>query len=601
MYQTDLEDLIDEHNLAHGLPLTPRNPPRPPVASSDLTAGAKPKRPRRPRRPRMVQTDIWELLEADQNAEAPTTPADALSVSTEEVPSSSQAKAPRGTEQPAHAEDAAKAEGIKFFKEAAHIRKEEPSQPAYDYRFLLKPIQGMLTPNGGRGPAICACGHARGKTVNVHLVDRSNGTQRATTTGIYRCGNGEACPICARHVAALRAKRYRMVHEAVNALGGTMLTFVFTIEHDRNDALAPLLAALKAASTGSRSDRFWNQKIAPLIHAVGAMIDVHVRWSRRGGWHPHLHVTLPCLARDTGALQTGAAMLIERFVERLAKLGYRASTERQSATILDARPSAYPAHHHRRAQIEGNLADDMDDDTSLSPFDIAELAVAGDVGMEGLFVEFFEAMRGTKSGVITATMARKLGIEASTDPGPRIDETTRVGSVPSPVWMKLLGLNLIGTFLNHVESFGREGWQRARWWAMQQTGLAPPVDVAMADEMTVAIKSIALLSDPEAKAIGRNFLASQLEGWTALHGHDLVAATLSYAEAHVAFTTHGNAEAEDMAAVLETWADKAARRRRDQVSHTTLPMGDGPPSPATVSHEFTPDRVRQSAPISQQI
>lgn len=572
MRQLDLEDFIDEHNLAHGLPHAPRNPPRPSVAFSGLLAMTKAKRPRRPRSSRKVQVDLEDLIAA-QNA------AGALQASTEKTPAQSQAAAPSDNEVAVSGQTATD-DSTKFLKEVAHIRKAETPQPAYDYRFLLRPIQGMLAPPTGKGPAVCACGHARGKNVNLHLIERENGTTRASAVGIYRCGNGEACPVCARHVAALRARRYRLVHEAVNAQGGTMLSFVFTVKHDSDDALAPLLAALKAASTGARSDRYWNEKIAPLIHAVGAMSDVHVRWSGRGGWHPHLHVTLPCLTADKEALQAGSAMLIERFVERLAKLGYCASPAQQSASILDARPNAYPAHHHRRAQVAGDLAAEMNEDTSLSLFDIAELAAAGDVKMEARFVEFFESMRGSKSGVISASMARKLNIEAGTDPGPGFDESTRVGSIASPVWMKLLDLNLTGTFLTHVETFGREGWQRSRWWALQQTGFAPPVDHAMAGEMTVALKAMALLSDPEAKAIARNYLASQVEGWTARHGHDLIAATLSYAEAHAAFTDHGDAEAEDMVAVFETWADKAARCRRDRVPHTTLSMSDDPPREA---------------------
>lgn len=583
MRSVDIEDLIDEYNAADGLPPAQRNPPHAPAASNALPV-AKAKRRRRPRQQRMVQTDLEEIIAVNKAAEAAGMVADVPCASPLEAFPPSEIDAPSTSEQPEQdTKDNEGEEDIKFLKEAVRIRTEETQQPAYDYRFLLRPIQEMLAPLRQRKDkekrlAVTVCGHARRKTVNVHLIDRGNGTQRASVTGIYRCGNGEACPVCARHVAALRAKRYRIAHEAVNALGGTMLTFVFTIGHDHNhnhdDALAPLLAALKSASTGARQDRFWNEKIAPLIHAEGAMTDVHVRRSSRGGWHPHLHVTIACLTKDMDALREGATMLIDQYVKRVHKLGYRARRPLQSVSILDARPNAYAAHHHRRADVEGKLADEMDENTSLSAFDIAELAAAGDAKMRALFKEFVEAMRGSKSGVITAAMAKKLGIKAGTDPGPGFDETTRVGSIPSPVWMKLLDLNLTGTFLDHVESFGREGWQRSRWWALQQTGFAPPVDIGIADEMTVAIKAIALVSDPEAQTIGRNLLASRVEGWAAQHGPDLVAATLDYAEAHAPFTAHGDGDAADMAVMLETWADKAARRRREGAFHMTLAVGD---------------------------
>lgn len=594
----DIEDLLDEYNLAQGLPPLQRNPPRAPAAPHPLLA-AKAKRSRRPRQPRMVQTDLEDFIAADKAAEAARIAADAPCALTVEAPPSSETPAPSSTSLPDP--EGAKAEDIKFFKEVAHIRKEEAPKPAYDYRFLLRPIQQMLMPEEGRGPAVCACGHARSKNVAVHLIDRENGTQRASAVGIYRCGNGEACPVCARHVAALRAKRYRRVHEAVNAMGGTMLTFVFTIEHDPEATLAALLAALKSASTGVRSDRFWNEKIAPLIKAVGAMTDTHVRRSGRGGWHPHLHVTLPCLTSDMEALRSGAAMLIERFVERLAKLGYRASTDLQSMTILDARPNAYPAHHHRRAQVDGNLADEIDDDTSLSPFDIAELAADGDVEMQGYFREFVEAVRAQKSGVITANMAKKLGIEPETDPGPTFDETTRLGTIPATVWTKLLDLNLTGTFLTHVETFGREGWQRSRWWALEQTNEAPEYSVELAAEIAELIHAQERMPDPIAKELAQDQIEILKGDWTWTHGAEFVAGTMEYVAAnhrHMRVDTEG---VDIWVSILEESASQLAHRRRYAASHTTLPVGDHPPHAETVPYGSNPDHVRQNVPVSQHI
>lgn len=68
MYQTDLEDLIDEYNLAHGLPPAKRNPPRPIAAPILLPVMAR--RPRRPRTPRMMQTNLEDFIAADKAAEA---------------------------------------------------------------------------------------------------------------------------------------------------------------------------------------------------------------------------------------------------------------------------------------------------------------------------------------------------------------------------------------------------------------------------------------------------------------------------------------------------------------------------------------------------
>ncbi|MFD1941454.1 hypothetical protein [Paradevosia shaoguanensis] len=612
MGMIDLEDLIDEYNLAQGLPPAQRNPPRAPAASDDMPVPTKTKRPRRPR---MVQTDLIEFLEADKAAEAataisePARPAVSSDFGTDDarqqpsqpvqenaaqgvgsIPPSTVAGVPAmacgiGTED----------HSLRFLKEVVHIQKEPKPPTQHDYRHLLRPIQTMLSPSKGKGPAVCACGHARKKAVSVHLIERANGTERASVTGIFRCGNGEACPLCARHVAALRARRYRLVHEATTARGGKVVTFVLTIEHARDDRLGVLMKALKSAATRSRGDRLWNDEIAPLMQVVGAMTDTHVRLSRRGGWHPHLHVSIACLTDDMEALKAGASMLLDSYIAKLAALGYRAAKTQQSATILDAKPNAYPAHHHRRAEVTGKLADAMDDDTSLSPFDIAELAANGDVEMQGYFREFVEAVRGQKSGVITASMAKKLGIEPGTDPGPTFDETSRLGTIPATVWTKLLDLNLTGTFLTHVETFRREGWLRSRWWALEQTNEAPEYSTELAAEIAELIHAQQRMPDPIAKRLAQDQIEILKGDWTWTHGAELVAGTVEYVAAN---HRHMRVDTEGVNIWVSVLEDSAARRH--PTSHTTLPVGDNTPSTATVSHGSIPDHVGQNTPISQQ-
>src|SRR5690554_5698899 len=145
-------------------------------------------------------------MKAQRSAEGAQVALDAFSDSSVITPAPSERKGSSIDAQHTTAQ-ATRGEDIKFLREAVHIHKEKSTKSAHDYRSLLRPIQKMLAPKKGRGPAVCACGHARGKNVDVHLIERGNGTQRASVSVIYRCGNGEACPLCARHVAALRAMR----------------------------------------------------------------------------------------------------------------------------------------------------------------------------------------------------------------------------------------------------------------------------------------------------------------------------------------------------------------------------------------------------------
>src|SRR5690606_6748008 len=118
-----------------------RNPPYAPAASEALPV-PKSKRHIRSRQKRLAQTDLEEFIAADKAAEAAAMAAGAPCASTVETPPPGERAAPSTGEQPDQEE--AKVEGdIKYLKEAVRIRPQETSQPAYDYRFLLRPIQEM--------------------------------------------------------------------------------------------------------------------------------------------------------------------------------------------------------------------------------------------------------------------------------------------------------------------------------------------------------------------------------------------------------------------------------------------------------------------------
>jgi hypothetical protein len=468
------------------------------------------------------------------------------------------------------------AQGTLLFTEEA-ARVQESSR---DYRDLLRPVQRMLAPASGRKPAVCLCGYARGSEVGVHLVAKG-GRHAATVSGIYRCGNGEACVFCAPRIAALRAERYRKVHEAVVARNGRMLTLTLTLAHDPDDDLPDLLDALKAASTGARSGGVWHRQIRRMLNAAGVMVDVHVRFSLSGGWHPHLHLTIPCLTDDEDAIMAGADLLVQRYTTLLKAQGYDADMDHQSIAILrtgeNERGYAYPSHHHRPAEVEGDLSEGMDDDTSLSPFDVAHLAAQGDKAMEARFITFAAAMRGSKSAVVTARMAQALGIDPDPDGGVVLDDTTRLGTLPSPVWSGLLNDNLQGTFLSRVVTFRRQGWRYIWWWAHLQTGLAPPILHDAANELMVLLAAFHKLDGDDAKALAQDMIEGRIATWHDQHGPDLVAQTRDYAEAHYRYIKLDRIAITDMVARIERWADKLAlRRRQAEEPNTGLPIGRVP-------------------------
>lgn len=559
MIQTDFEDYLSEHERVHG------------VGSSPLlyVPAPVPKRPRREGQG-MVQIDIEEWLAENETAAADPGPKPS-------IPFSETIAAPTGSEDEAatgqHHEEA---HTLESFEEAAHVQ-DRPSTSAQDYLSLLRPIQRMMDPGTERRPAVCLCGYARGKTVGVHLIERNEKT-RATIGGVYRCGNGELCPYCAPRIAALRARRYRRVHEAVMAKDGRLIAVTLTMAHGPDDRLGDLVRAMKTAANGARSGGMWNREIKVMLDVAGVLVDLHVRWSRAGGWHPHLHLTIACGTDDEAVISKAVNMLIRRYAALLAKAGYHADIDHQDVTILrndeTERGYAYPAHHHRPAAVDGDLHANMDDETSLSPFDLARLAADGDKDAEALFKDFAGAVRGMKCAVVTASMASALGIEPDNDDAPVLDDSTRVGTLPSPVWSGLLNKHMGGTLLQYVVSFGRQGWRKVWWWAHEQTGFAPPIAQREAEEIIDLLIAEQSFEDPSAKTMARDMIRWRLEAVTEAHSSAIAAASLDYAEAHWRYVETGTERIETLMAGIERWSGKRALMQRQ--SDTDTPQS--PPS-----------------------
>lgn len=460
---------------------------------------------------------------------------------------------------------------LEFCDEAVDFQKRIPAS-----RSLLRAVQKMLDPGRvRRKPAVCLCGSPRKHDVDVHLIDK-NGTSKASITGIWRCKNGEVCPHCSEIVAAERATRHKRVANAVTGKGGRILTVVLTVAHDPGDKLADVMTALKKASTGARSGGTWTRKIKRLLRVAGVLIDAHTRWSAEAGWHYHQHVTIACLSDNEDEIREGAKALIDRYVELIRRAGYDADAERQWVSIVksgaaETTPYNYPADHHRPHRSDGDLQGALDEGTSLSPLQIAELAAAGDEAMAERFREFAKAVRGTKSAIVTAKMSKALCIEDADDEKPALDESTRLGSIPGVAWMRLLDQNLNGTFLSRVEAAGRPGWDAVRWWAVKITGCAPEIIPDLVQEIVLYLRVREEVTEPGAGDIAQHNLEQRIQDWTRIYGHDLIAATIDFAYAHERFVAVDANAVTAFANSLYEWADKYKRRQGREYRKTPPP------------------------------
>lgn len=636
MYQVDLEDLIDEDNLVRGLPPAQRNPPCPP-ASSDVLVATKPKWPRRPCHPRMVQTPLEDFIAADMAAGAAKAAADALVASAIEAPAPDMAAALGEDKHPVcfKIEDAQPVEpeveehflslGIK----AVHFQDQdigqagdhegeheegqvgEPEQPVQSklepLPSVLRTVQALFDPGPQvkKKPPICYCNKPRLGNVDVHLREDANGRKKAGVSGVWRCGNGEVCPMCAEAAASRRMEGYGRASDAAIEKGGRIVTIVLSVSHSRKDKLIDLMRVVKKASTGARAGGPWHRQIKPAMGCAGVLVDHHVRHGERYGWHYHQHLTMYCLDHDEASIKAACAALVERYVRLLHQQGYRADAECQHIKILrdvtKTQPYHYPANHNAvddEDEIELTAVDHGEED-SATPMMLAERAAHGDTQAAALFMEFAAAIRNTRSAVITSAMTTKLGIEPKEDKVPAHNEQNRLGSIPGKVWTKLIDQSLTGTFFSRVESAGRQGWTAVRWWALEKAGCAPSILDEKADEIIHLLVAADRFDDPAYQQMAQDMIGWHREDWESEHGTEIVADTIDYAEAHWRHVTVDEARLDRLMDNVSIWAHKRIMRRWRGLSHTTLPVGDDPPGTETVSHGSDGFSLGQNRQISQ--
>ncbi len=117
-------------------------------------------------------------------------------------------------------------------------------------------------------------------------------------------------------------------------------------------------------------------------------------------------------------------------------------------------------------EVSGGHKDETKADTSLTPWDIANLAAGGDKYMYARWKEYEKVMPGSRSCVVSATLSKKLNLDLSKDKKEgkeRVlhEEDEIVGRVEAPTWKRWMRHGLASTFLLRVELDGAHGFDEA--------------------------------------------------------------------------------------------------------------------------------------------
>lgn len=169
-------------------------------------------------------------------------------------------------------------------------------------------------------------------------------------------------------------------------------------------------------------------------------------------------------------LRTQAAgdWLAETYKEKIRDAGGKVSDKhgckvRVAADAADA--SEYTSKGSMAWEVSGGHKDRTKGEASMTPWDIALAADAGDEFMRARWREYLSVMPGTRSCVVSAALAKKLGIvvvdDVEGDEQVLHENDDVVGRVVAPLWKRWMRHGLASTFLLRVEAGGEAGFADA--------------------------------------------------------------------------------------------------------------------------------------------
>jgi hypothetical protein len=308
--------------------------------------------------------------------------------------------------------------------------------------------------------------------VNIHLrTAQGTGEVRPGVSGIYRCGSPWLCPTCSTKKAFDRAERVQSAANATFQRGGRAALVVLTASHSIDMSLAEIKALVATSSSNARKGRAWIRATED-FGILGVVVGQEVTYSTVNGWHYHQHLSVMVDGPDDdayGRARAAGEWIAAAYTSQVRARGGTVS-DRHGWHVRVARDaedaSDYTAKGSMAWEVAGAHKDETKAVTSLTPWDIASAAASGDKAMYGRWREYMETMPGTRSCVVSASLAQKLGVAAGGNADEGGDQDLHdsdevVGRVEARTWRIWMRHGSASTFLSRVVLNGSEGFDAA--------------------------------------------------------------------------------------------------------------------------------------------
>lgn len=333
-------------------------------------------------------------------------------------------------------------------------------------------IRAALRP-GEAQPGVCKCGSASHDVARIRIVRRGG---KAGVRGTLACGSPWLCPTCAPRRAAQRVQRLEAVFDAAEKRGWSLVFCTLTASHGPRDALEDLKALVAGSSRKARQGRAWVD--LAVEHGVEGVINgPEVTWSRRHGWHYHQHLAVLVSTSDPVAAEAAGHALLARYLAAVRKSGGKALPAGQDVQVVWRREDvqAYLAKGSAAWEVAAAGVGKDARGQSLTPWDLAAAGSEGDQLAAARFLEYAKSMPGTRSCVVTAAIAAKLGIATADDADGELQEEVadeEIGAIERETWHLLLRRGRVPDVLAAVDR--GMPWCEVEGFIEEWAGLLPP-------------------------------------------------------------------------------------------------------------------------------
>ena len=224
---------------------------------------------------------------------------------------------------------------------------------------------------------------------SIFSVMRNPQTYKAYYDAVITCHNSKCCPVCAPRIMGVRSAEIRTaVHKWLNEdSSNTCYMLTLTFAHSATDKLNDILILFK-----NSLQIFWsNGSIKRTFTAsgrVGRITATEIKYSRRNGFHPHQHILIFCKKTSFNI-----EVLRRSWLSALESSGLTGLSD-IALDLIEARSCEKYLTKISSEMALGHLKDGKGDGKSYSPLQVAWAGLNGEGWADGVFVEYYRAVRG---------------------------------------------------------------------------------------------------------------------------------------------------------------------------------------------------------------